>query len=450
MPTKDAPNLRHATRGNVITTEDLSGSSMAYPAHHSPAAPLLPLSLVHGLLLALLAAGLTYAAHQVWPIYDDGSTWQMLVDDGGRIGPNYPDRPFLGQLWQLMADTGHFWLLASTLHWAAWTATAIVTYLLWDLLVPGNRRLALAAACLALAPVVCKTQLVMVNTVLPGQVGPVLVYGCLVLLLRRPELRPISRHWLKGTVIAGVVVFAVLITEYALAAVFAASAILLMEAASSTDGWKRRLPGTALFVSSAMGAYLIYTRLGEVPLHKTGLSLMSLENTVWRLLSASGRLVSTVWHVGLGGVLEEVGRIQFGSTYFVAAGLVGILTAVAITGAAGWSGALAGLGRENLYRHRTVLSLLAGIALSIAPVVVLGRTFVGDFQTRTLLPALPLAAITSLLMLCLLLPQRLRWVLIPLCGFLVGYGNTAKTLHALDERRLVAEWGNELRNYVSD
>ena len=119
--------------------------------------------------LGTCAAGLTLSARAVFPVWDDGYLWLHEAAGGAdAIRLAQGDRPILGALWGFLSLHGALWEAGTVVHWIAWLGIGLVTFVLWSLLFLARSELAIVAASLSLASLLCETQLILVVLVWLG------------------------------------------------------------------------------------------------------------------------------------------------------------------------------------------------------------------------------------------------------------------------------------------
>ncbi len=185
-------------------------------------------SFVEIVTIALIATTLTTIAWRAFPLWDDGFVWLLSQRGGGHaVYESVGDRPVMARIFQALVDSGHLREATAVIHWLAWFGMGWVTLRLWKLLWPAHRAFALAAACVAVAPVLCRIQTVLLCAFVPSVIGPVVVF-----LVSLPLLSPGAVRLSKTRIATlwALMVFAVgavsLISEYALPAVGAVIVLL--------------------------------------------------------------------------------------------------------------------------------------------------------------------------------------------------------------------------------
>ena len=219
-------------------------------------------------ILALIAicVPLTVGAILAFPMYEDGWLWLVLREQGAAVlSPSLADRPVMAALWSLLATSERaFWLSAFVAQAALWPALAIASAVLWTYLFPGLRRYAMIVACVTVAPVIAKVQLV--TAVIP--LGPlpsvVLAYGALLLSLYYMTMGDRVGRW-PLIMSVPLLASAILLTEYALPVVIVIVFLLWAHVRRAAGGDTRARAWHAIGVSTATAvvAYTAYVLIGD-------------------------------------------------------------------------------------------------------------------------------------------------------------------------------------------
>jgi hypothetical protein len=403
-------------------------------------------------VVAILVSALTAIARSAFPLWDDGLMWLQIRHGGGQaVFDSIPDRPINGKIFQFLADSG--WMLEATsvFHWLAWFGVGWITLKLWKILFPTHPWMALPAACLAVAPVLCRLQTVLINPVLAGQTGPVLTFLAIL-----PFLSPTAAHRtglgtaLRWAVMVVLVGLSVLLSEYALPTA-AIGAVLIWSFAPRDERRPRQVFLTiGILLVTAAAAYAVYHQLGE----RAAREAVRPEAQDWgyRAKWIAPRLLTDVWQMTLGTFLQRLGGIEAWNTKESVAGLLGGLAGAIFLGwwARRTGGQLSSSEGPEIGNKRTLLTLPAAVLIGILPVVAMGRGGHSWSSSRFWLPLLPLGAcLAPYLMMCLL-RRRLWWLVPPICGLLAGYFLVSDGLLAIHERRHVVDLGDQLAPFVPD
>ncbi len=215
------------------------------------------------LVLGLLAVVTTGLALRVFPAWDDGFTWILSKEDSGTmVLHSHADRPIVGAIMQFLNDRGALWRVAVAVHAVVWLGTGLVARRLWNDLFPQQTQFGLAAGCLAIAPVICRTQLVLFNPIFFGSVQPLLVFVAVLLVWRSKRSLTIAA---LSAIAGAVLVFgASLLSDYALPAALC-GCVLLVGTSYTQSGRvsSERLMVAAVLFVAALAGYAVYHRLAS-------------------------------------------------------------------------------------------------------------------------------------------------------------------------------------------
>jgi hypothetical protein len=379
-------------------------------------------------LLAGLVSALTIGAWWIYPIWDDGRLlfWSSQLGDGA-IYHNYGDRPLLAYLYTFLFRHQLFQPVGLIFHWISWFAMGLVTIRFWRLMFPAYSQFALLPALLAVAPVLGKCQLATFTIVFPVMTGPLVIFISLFLMLS--DQPSVLRRVLVSSLALILIAFAVLITNYAVTTAAVVFVVISAKAFKSPATRKRELlisAGLTAFATlCSYAAFCWLTRLTATPEYRPGYALTSLP---WKITVVPFRLLSAVWRSTIGGVLESLGAVALNTKPTLLSFACGIAL-----------GALAWLviSRKNVQadshadRRFSFITLLTATALALLPVFLMGRTFEGRWDTRFIVPILPVLSSLTVFILFSVVRKRL-WMVVPiLCGFLAGYWTTFEIANAI-------------------
>ena len=228
----------------------------------------------------------------------------------------------MARIFQALVDSGHLREATAVIHWLAWFGMGWVTLRLWKLLWPAHRAFALAAACVAVAPVLCRIQTVLLCAFVPSVIGPVVVF-----LVSLPLLSPGAVRLSKTRIATlwALMVFAVgavsLISEYALPAVGAVIVLLWGLRPRGQPGARRSLVAIGLLLATAIASYAAYHQLAD----PTGRLSVRPEVQDWgyRAKWWMPRMLSEIWWLTLGGIFERLGAVDVWSSKEAFLGMFG-------------------------------------------------------------------------------------------------------------------------------
>jgi hypothetical protein len=381
------------------------------------------------LLLAALVAALTIAAAWVYPIWDDGRLMFLIKQSGNSaIKTNFGDRPLLAVFFTFLSNHQPFLPLGLVFHWITWLSMGLITMRFWRLMFPAYSRYALLPAVIAVAPVLCKVQLVIVTVVFVVLLGPELIFLALFMLLsEQPSLW--RKLIVKGGAL-GLAAFAILISEYAVPTAAVAFVIFVSRAIRSGPQQKRENTIIAgLIAVVALGSYLIFSLLTKTMASAPYRPSFVLQSLSWKGKVMPFRLLSGLWRGAMGGVMESHGSVTLNSKSallsFVCGAVFSGLVAIAIykkgdvnaTNVSGNSG--------------SVITLLAAAGLALTPVLLMDRTLDSRWDSRFFLPLMPVLSSLTVFIFVYVIRSRL-WILTPvLCGFLAGYWTPSEIARAI-------------------
>lgn len=422
---------------NTTNHEDPTGSS---PAASFPRIREL-------LVLAALAAALSCAAATARPIWDDG--WlEILQRSGGGISENMRDRPVLGAIWAFLDQRHLLWTSSYLIHWASWFSMGLVTMFLWLRLFPALPRFALAVGCLAVAPVICETQLVLVTSMLGYLPGIVMVYGAFLLIFS-PKLtsRTPGQKKTVAAISVALVLAACLVSEYPVPTAMSCGVLGWFCFGRLGASVRERCVLVGTLVASAVLGYALYWLLADASARPG----VRPENSVFGnnprtyVLAVAGGLDS-IWRQVLGAFLEKAGHMRL--SWSAPAGAAG---AICLSVASWRCRNSLGMkpGNENCAWHDAGPLVLA-LGVGMAPVVFMHPAILRDIDTRLFLPVLPLASCGCVFVLLKLTRLDMNWIVIPIVGAVVGYSSWEQTRVELGNCRRLHEAGRELRQHLAE
>jgi hypothetical protein len=398
----------------------------------------------------LFSTFLTIFAWQTLPILDDGTMWH-LTTDGGEIADNQKDVALQGNLREFFAEHGVFWEASAVLHWLSWVGTGLATLHLWSVLFPDQRRFAPVAACLAIAPILCQTQL-MLGLPINSQVGPLLTYVAIFMLLgvTQTSFARSAAIYLTATVL---VTFSTFLAVYTIPTAVAGTLIVGFVGMRTGKRLRQLVPPIVTLIGSVFAGYLIYwlVAAGSGRTKVRPEVIAALPDFGWRMLIAMGTLFTALWRGALGALLNSLGNIEVSSTELAASMLVGLLVAVIVSILVYRRGHRGDADRGiDLEMWPVLCALSLAIFVAMLPIVLMGARPTGYFGSRFWLPLLPIAACLMSGTVLSLVRSRYWWVVPPICGLVGGYSTCSFIMHETAERQLITDWGTELQKHVTD
>jgi hypothetical protein len=385
------------------------------------------ISLLEFLVLAGVVTALTVTAAVVYPIWDDGRLILYLRQFGpASIQTGFGDRPLVSLLFVFLADHQLFLPVGLVFHWITWLGMGLVTIRLWRMMFPALSGFALLPALIAVAPILCKVQFVIVTVAFIVTLGPLLVFVAILLLLS--EAASPRRKIVVYAVSLFLISFSILISEYAVPTAAAGFVLLTAKAMREEGKHKRESRVIAILVAvCALSSYLLFSFLHRSTVsdsYRPGFALQSLS---WKMRMVPFRLLSAIWRGAIGAFLEALGSL----TMLTKAALLSFLCGAVVSCLVTW----------GIYKRRdtgttsnedqfSAITLLVATAVAILPVLLMDRTLETKWDSRFWLPILPIISSLTVFILLSLVRKRF-WLLVPIvCGFLAGYATTAEITNA--------------------
>lgn len=410
--------------------------------------------LSHVLVALLIGIPLAYGALRAFPLYDDGWLMLMARESGtATLSQTSPDRPLFGYALraasELVQATSSGFVLISALLWLVFSVQAGI---LWKRLFPHLANYAPLVTCLSLAPIVVQAQMCTLSVALPCVLPSVLAQGALLLWLRFLDRDGNYGRWEPICAVA-LTVAGVLLSEYAVAASLAGMVVLAGWARERGDRAERKRGLTVLTLAASVTAvsYFVYLRLSNLAYRPDVNPVWVAEHAKSSLSALALNLITGVWYSVIGGYGAAVQALALyrDSPSTILGVLYGLLLAATLV--------LACRNRRDGEPSRTdvntsqrIAVLVVAVAAALAPVVLMGRraTLTG-FGSRFLIPAMPLAAVLTVLLAVTLVRKRMIWVPVALLGLASGNAAIVAANSAIHDRVLAASIGTALRPYVS-
>jgi hypothetical protein len=408
------------------------------------------------LALVLICVPLTIGAIWAFPIWDDGWNWLFINEKGtGAIRPFWVDRPVMGTIWSLLATTAPaFWRAAIVAQALLWPVLGIVSAILWTIFFPHLRQYAMVVACITVAPIISRVQMVTAAIALQHLLSVVSSYGAFVLLLRF-----VTAGGRFGRVALGLSLpllgFGILVTEYALPVVMVMMTFFWWYARRAPDPATKARAYRAIFFSTltAGAAYAVFFVTADfTPRHGEVSPFYMFTLGTAHLVRVPFKLGQGIWQSIAGGFLHSMGGITLHLKLGIMAAAYGALVAGLLFYGCRKPQSVATSPATNTIRSRDVLPLAAAFMAGILPTVAMGRipwNPVDGMSSRFELPLLPITA-ALIVVLSLTLVRRRFWAVpIVLFGFVAGNATFTEVQSAIHERQEMSAMGAALQPYVA-
>lgn len=399
-------------------------------------------AIVFGLVLSM-----SIVAYKAYPIWDDWGI-DYAVGAGGQISEFIGDRPVRAIIGQLCQDSGYLLETSFLVHLISWTMMGWVTYALWLQWFPTHANLSWLAAGLAIAPILCKTQYILIASQVGCTFGPALAYGGLLLAFRSVPRNSILRRIAMVCVAA----IATLLSEYgAVATVVGAILLFIFAPYGSKVGVAARRVDACVFVAAAILGYVIYATIADADqrpeVHPTNFGAMASEPYRWKAFLP--RWLTMVWQATLGEFFCNLGSLEIVRRPSAWGAVFGTVIAVIFWWLLRKERSQAVEAEQGLEAPLsiTLSTLLGCIGLAMIPVVLMSRRYYLEepFSSRYWLTVLPLCVCFLLRFLILLCGQaRVSWI-VGVCGFMIGYSVLNTGLHYWRQRNEVTAWAESLK-----
>jgi hypothetical protein len=408
------------------------------------------------LALALICVPLTLAALWAFPIWDDAWIWLLLNEHGtGAITTTWVDRPVMGTVWSLLATTEPaFWRSALVAQAVLWPTLGIFSGILWSMLFPRLRQYAVVVACMTLAPIVCRVQMVTATIALAHLLSVVPSYGAFLLLLR--FVRGGGRFgWAALGLSLPLLGFGILVMEYALPVVIVIVTFLLWYAWRASDPATRARAWCAILCSAltAGAAYATFLLMADFsPRRGTVSPMYVLTLGEAHLVRFPFKFAEGIWMSIAGGIVNAMGGVTLASRSGVVAAAYGALVTGLLFYGCRNPPHVATSAATDAIGTRPVLPLGAAFVAGILPTVAMGRipwNAADGMSSRFELPLLPVTVALVVLISLSLVRPRFWAVPILLFGFIAGNATFTEVWSAIRERQEMSALGGALQPYVA-
>jgi hypothetical protein len=345
----------------------------------------------------------------------------------------------------LHPSTRVFEIVGILLTCCCWALLAWVTYRLWQIAFPKQRTGAIAAAILAIAPIITVVQLVTLDLVLPVSIPVLCGYGALLLVYEHSTPARLF-------VAAGLIIASMQISEYTIASVAAALVFLLLKPwLERTSRKESQLAAGVLFGATIVG-YISFRLTEHTAMRPDTSPSWMLKTLLADPLGTSLHSLNSVWYCLAGAFMRSTGDIYFskeGSA--IAAIAFGFLVAVLVGVAAIKTNQEDAHGKSTSVRAWVVLSLALPAAL-ISEFLRQGIFFLKDggvepYSTRFCFAAAPIA---SIMLVGALRTISRRPVLVSVfVAFVAGHATFATVYSQYRNQRTISRLGDILKPYVA-
>jgi hypothetical protein len=461
-----SPTFRRMFRASVGEARPKSLSEGVAPSEevvrHIPALPLgakqYAFNLFSMLALVLICVPLTIGAIWAFPIWDDAWVWLILNENStGILGTAWGDRPVVATLWSLLATSEHaFWHASFVAQALIWPLLGMISALLWIHLFPDLRRYAMVVACVAVAPIVSKLQMVTANIALAHLLSVVLSYGSFLLLLRFVMADDRFGRAALGLSVP-ILAFATLLTEYALPVLIVIVTLFWSYARGALDPETRVRAWRAIFFSTltAGTAYAIFFITANYHARPEGWEVSPFyifDPGQTNRVPFIFRVAEGIWWSVIGSIVTSMGKISLTSKVGLMAAAYGAIVAGLLLYGSRNRQRNAKSSSTNTIIERGLLPVSIALAAGLVPMVAMDRIpwNPGDaIQSRYELPLLPIAASLIVLISLILLRRRFWAVPILLLGFIAGNATFTEVWSAISERQQMSGLGVALEPYVA-
>jgi hypothetical protein len=409
---------------------------------------------LHSAALLLISTTLAIGAFLSFPLYDDGWMALMIRESGPRsLAYTMGDRPVFGVLLGWLVGHGSsdkaFFVVVNIV---LWLALAIEAGILFRKIFPELKDYSIVAACVTLAPIVVQTQLTTILTSVPTNLPCILSFAAILILLRdRHADKPVSPPLLG--VAAVLAMCGAAISEYGVAANLVGFILLIGVALTRrADAVRRQLFISATWLLALTGAtYFAFTKMADFSLRPDVAPTHVLESGLAHAMRLPFSVIEGAWRALVTAYAEALSGItlSWGSKSTMIGVLFGLLTASLL-----WFGlpdrrAIPAQERLERFTSRIAILILS-VLVGLLPVVLMGRpTTASEFDSRYLIPILPIAVVLTVAMALKVVGGAQRWIVVATFGMLIGYTTWTFTYTMIQQHRSIAAIQAALKPYVA-
>jgi len=405
------------------------------------------------LALLIVLLPLTRGAIRSFPLYDDAG-FQLIVKENGvnSVRAALTNRPVFGWLFQKAILSPYYQLGGFVLQFVGWALFGMVTMWLWNKLFPELRRYAPLAACLAVAPILVKSQMETWLFVLPVNLAVIPAYAAGLILWRYVEENNHLGYLMLG--LSALMTFAgAMLSEYAFLATIASSFFLISLAWPADKARRIRvIQSVGALAISALIAHFLFARIADAhPTYGTVSFAPPVSEIILHLPTYLARVLRAFWHATVGAYGQALAaaagqsareNISPGTILYPLA--VGCILMFVCWPGKGEQGS-PGKATVGIFSWGRAAAFALALAATLAPAylfrpVLMGRDLhLEELGTRVYFVAAPLAVALTLRMLLAILRHR-YWFVLPLAlGFLAGdavlkeVSATASAIHTMKQ-----------------
>jgi hypothetical protein len=406
-------------------------------------------------LAGLALAGALFAV-SAYPMWDDAYLDLMALDPGAiGVAESALDRPLAGQICEWMViDRSEFYLKAATVHWMVCFGTALFTLYLARQLFPNRPALALATACLAATPFLCRTQIVLAtHPIVPGLSSVTSFLAIYLIAGTIPSRLPawnLALRWLAGV---AALVIGGLISEYFVASALAGIVwIFFLGLGLERPARMRSYLSSFALLVLMVGIYLVYHQIASAEARQNVRpEYLLTQDLAWRAKVLLPAWASAVYTGCLGALLERIAALRLMNYVNVASLGAGTMLAILVQLLLARRNIASEQADDGSPRSRLLVGLILAVALGLLPIVVMGVHPDSTIDvSRFWAPVVPFALCASAGLLASLLKDKKLWLLPPLFALLAGWALVSDGVQASRELRRVSAWGPEVRQHLGE
>ncbi len=396
-------------------------------------------------LVVLFGLLLTWIAARVYPVWDDG--WmELFLLENTDLRPFTLDRPIVYGFLQKLIDWNVLFPAGIVIHTSAWIGIGLVTMAIWEKTFPRLASYRSVAALIAMAPMMCTIQLHLINNTMTGQIGTLLVYLSLLVLLQAREAPGRTNFMVRCLVSTALLVVATVLTDYAVPTGLACAALLLFLPDRKATKLRHRFLTVGIYVGVLLFGYICYwaiTMEGGRDEVRPELALSS-QGLFYSAAVTLLRLLSGLWQGSVGFLLTEFGQVEVHQSTAQA-----MLLVPCIIGGLGLFSLVRYLGGKKTpietLKPEGFAALVCALTLGMMPIVFMRNV---SPPNRFWLPLLPVASCLSFALLLTVVRSRYHSLVVFGIGFLATHAVGMLLLESDQSHWLARRWGNELKPFV--